>query len=476
VLPKHVPDQRRGDVALPLLSNQTSSLETETPSLDSRSVGRQPSLQIGKADAPVWDPTSNIDVVASRVNRKQQIREAVLRSFCDSTPQKSFRFPSLSNQEWNGLLNWLDVSGLALYFLDRMRELQLNNLLPANVLARLQQNMQDNQERTWSMIVESISIQREFQKEGLSYATLKGFSLSPHSVPRPELRHQFDLDFLVAQKSAASAREILERQGYRLYAMSGRSWEFKRNDAPRHIRDLYKNLPCQSVELHVEAEVPGCPSILERLEKREFHGIYMPVLSPVDLFIGQGLHAYKHVCSEFSRTSHLLEFRRHVLSRRGDDFFWAEVQSRVEENAQARVGLGIVTLLITNIMGDFAPEALTNWTVRRLPPAACLWVKLYGGRAVFGDTPGSKLYLLLQAALEPEGVRRKRSLRQALLPSRLPPPVVRGTHDETLRGRMSRYRLQIYFVQLRLRFHVVEGLRYFRESYRWRRYVSRVIG
>ena len=44
----------------------------------------------------------------------------------------------------------------------------------------------------------------------------------------------------------------------------------------------------------------------------------MPVLSPVDLFLGQGLHAYKHVCSEFSRVAHLLEFRRHVLARRDD--------------------------------------------------------------------------------------------------------------------------------------------------------------
>jgi hypothetical protein len=325
------------------------------------------------------------------------------------------------------------------------------------------------------MIVESIAIQQEFQKVNLSYATLKGFSLSPHSVPRPELRHQFDLDFLVAQKSTTGAREVLERRGYRLCAISGRSWEFKRDDAPGHIRDLYKNLPCRSVELHVEAEVPEYQSLLERVEMREFHGISTPVLSPADLFIGQGLHAYKHICSEFSRTSHLLEFRRHVLSRHGDDCFWKEVQSRLEENSQAYMGLGIATLLIASVMGDFAPEAFTNWTVHRLPKAARLWVDLYGGRIVFGDASGSKLYLLLQRELESEGVRQTRPLRQALLPSRLPPPVVRGVAGETLLVRMSRYRLQIYFVLLRLRFHIVEGLRYFCESYRWRKYMSRVI-
>jgi hypothetical protein len=415
-------------------------------------------------------------VASRRMKRKQSVREAVLLSLCDHPAEKELRIPKLSNIEWTRLLHWLDVSGLALYFLDRMMELQQSTQLPAKVLARLEQNLRDNQERTRGMIVESLAIQREFQKADFAYAVLKGFSLSPHSVPRPELRHQFDLDFLVAERNAAGAQKILERRGYRLCAVSGRSWEFKRGEAPGHIRDFYKNVPCRSVELHLDWAAPGYQSLLERVEMREFHGIYMPVLSPVDLFIGQALHAYKHVCSEFSRTSHLLEFRRHVMSRRGDDCFWKEVQSKAEGNAHAGVRLGIITLLITSIMGEFAPESFTDWTVGRLPATAHLWIDLYGRRVAFGDDPGSKLYLLLQNALEREGIQQKGSLRSALLPYRLPPPVVRGVAGEKMPERMRRYRLQIYFVGSRLRFHIVEGLRYVRESYRWRKYMNRVTG
>ncbi|HSY35879.1 MAG TPA: nucleotidyltransferase family protein [Acidobacteriaceae bacterium] len=469
------PDQRLGDDALPQLTNWRSSLEPEIRDTGLRSMARR-FRQTGRVVAPVWISKSNIHVASSPMKRKQLIRKSVLLSFCDQTTQKTFRPPNLSQEEWSGLLRWLDVSGLALYFLDRMMELQSSTLVPPQVLARLEQNLKDNQERTAGLIEESVAIQQDFQGANLCYAMLKGFSLSPHSVPRPELRHQFDLDFLVAEKSAAGARKVLEFHGYRLHAMSGRSWEFKRDDAPGNIRDLYKNVPCRSVELHLETETPGCQTLLERAERREFHGISMPVLSSVDLLIGQGLHAYKHICSEFSRTSHLLEFRRHVLSRCGDASFWKEVQSRVESSMEARVGLGVVTLLITSIMGEFAPEAFTNSTVGRLPSTVCLWVNLYGPRIVFGDASGSKLYLLLQRELENEGVRHRRTLRQALLPSRFPPPVVRGSAGETLRARMSRYRLQIYFVMSRLRFHVVEGLRYVQESYRWRRHVNRVIG
>jgi hypothetical protein len=425
--------------------------------------------------APILGLIRNTNIAKSSLSKEQLTREAVLLTFCDSVSEKCSRLQNLSQKEWIGLLHWLDISGLALYFLDRMTELQLCEMLPTRVLARLEENLRDNNERTRGMIAESVAIQQELQEANLSYATLKGFSLSPHSVPRPELRHQFDLDFLVAQKSAADARKILELRGYRLYAISGKSWEFKINETPNMtINDLYKNLPSRAVELHIEVEIPGQLSLLERLDKQDFEGISMPVLSPVDLFLGQGLHAYKHVCSEFSRTSHLLEFRRHVLSRRDDDAFWKELQSRAEGNSKATLGLGIVTLLITSVMGDFAPEAFTSWTVGRLPKPARLWVKLYGHRIAFENAPGSKLHLLLQRELESEDVSPKRSLRQALLPSHLPPPVVRSSANETLLVRISRYRLQVYFILLRLRFHVVEGLRYFRELYRWRQHMSRV--
>jgi hypothetical protein len=389
--------------------------------------------------------------------------------FCEPIPRQCFRLQDLSRREWRSLLHWLDISGLALYFLDRIVELKLTEWLPPGVLARLQQNLADNTQRTRGMIAESIAIQQRFQEASLSYANLKGVSLWPSSVPRAELRSQFDLDFLVAEESAPEARRILEQRGYRLYVVSGRSWEFKLNEKPGvSLKDLYKAQPSHAVELHVASRVSGHSSPLKRAEKRHLHGCIMPVLSPVDLFLGQGLHAYKHVCSEFSRVAHLLEFRRHVLSRRDDHAFWSELEKTAVGNPRACMGLGVVTLLIAHVMGDFAPEALTDWTVACLPRSARLWVERYGRRAVFGSIPGSKLYLLLQRELENAGVPAKRSLRQILFPVRLPPPVIRAFPNETFSVRLGRYRMQLHFILLRLRFHVVEGLRYAWESRRWR--------
>jgi hypothetical protein len=398
------------------------------------------------------------------------MRKAVLLSFCTPVPERCALLWQLSAKEWKRLLPWLDTSGLALYFLDRMTELGWSEMLPVEVISRLRQNLEDNRVRTDAMIEESAEIQRSFQGAGLSYAMLKGFSLWPHSVRTLELRSQLDLDFLVAEESAARARQILEVRGYRLHAISGRSWEFKTEHSAEHtLKDLYKATQSLSVELHIEAGGPGS-SLLQRTEKLNCHGVCMPVLDAVDLFLGQGLHLYKHLCGDFTRTAHLLEFRRHVLTRCDDDKFWRGLRARAEEDPKATVALGFVTALITHVMGDFAPQALTCWTVERLPQPVRLWIELYGDETALASFPGSKLYLLLQKEMQAVGVPAKRSLRQVLLPNRWPPTIALGTPGEGLAVRIGRYRGQLQFVLFRLRFHTCEGLRYLWESFRWRQH------
>jgi hypothetical protein len=341
------------------------------------------------------------------------------------------------------------------------------------VLSRLQQNLEDNTARTEAMIAESAILHHEFQKAGLSYVTMKGFSLWPISVPRLELRSQLDLDFLIANSSATQARNILEAMGYHLRAISGRSWEFKTNPVGvPSIKDLYKVKPHRTVELHLET--PGQPrdSPLFRAERRLFHGTCMPVLAPADLFLGQGMHLFKHICGSSFRTSHLIEFRRHVRVRHHDDRFWTELRLLAERTPRTPIGLGVVILLISHVLGDFAPRALTCWTVDCLPAAVRLWVELYGRKVVFYNFPGSKLYLLLQQELEKAGILARRSLEQELLPRRLPHVIAHRAPGETLRDSIWRYCKQLHYVWIRLRFHAVEGLRYLRESARWRKQIA----
>lgn len=462
----------RGDTPLPISSSCGLSSPAELPA--SSGLLRMPDHPepMSAAAPDSWPKNRNR---ARYLSRQQQIREAVLLTLRESLPGSLEPVLPFSPQEWRELLHWLDISGLALYFIDRLTELKQCASLPSSVLNRLQQNLVDNASRTSGMVTESIAIQVAFQDAGISYAMLKGISLFPFSVRRPELRHQFDLDYLISEASIDSGRKILEDRGYRLHAISGRSWEFRRNETPHvSMEDMYKDLPGRTVELHVETNAAGAKSRLERSVSRHLYGCRMPALSPVDLFLSQGMHAFKDVCSAFARTAHLLEFYRHVIARRSDDAFWRELKVHAGADEKAKIGLGIVTYLISTVMGNFAPTEFSAWTVDVLPPKVRLWVDVYGRRAIFGEFPGTKLHLLLQKELEAGGLPATRSIRKSLLPTRLPPLLVRGSAGESWHTRFCRYRLQLRYIVSRLRYHVVEGIRYAWESYRWRRRTEQV--
>jgi hypothetical protein len=406
------------------------------------------------------------------LSHDKRIREALLLTFCDPIPKECLRLWLLTRTEWEQALQWLDLSGLALYFLDRIEQGNFNGLVPEHVIHRLRGNLLDNTARTTALIADWTSIQRSFQNAGLSFATLKGFSLGAPSVPHLELRSQVDLDFLVAQASAPEARRILESRGFRLRAISGRSWEFAAHDSqPMSLRDLYKPIPHRFVELHIESAASPAP-LLERVEMRRLHGLCVPVLDPIDLFLGQGLHIFKHLSGEFTRVAHILEFRRHIMARSHDSAFWRRLRTRAEADPRHPIGLGVVVLLLTNLMGEFAPPALTSWTVDRLTPAVRLWVKTCAPDAIFADSPGTKLYLLLHQALASAGVPAARSTLQALLPRRLPPQSLTPAPREGTRADLRRRLHRLRIILIRARFHIVEGLHYLRASRRFRKTIA----
>ena len=406
---------------------------------------------------------------------QQRLREAVLLAFCDPMPSQSFTLLQLSPRQWQSLLRWLDISGLALYLYDRLAQFDLLEWLPPAVEARLRQNLADNTQRTHRMLAECIEIQERFREEGFGYALLKGFSLVPCSLPRPELRSQLDLDFLIAADAIGGARRILEDRGYVLHAISGRSWEFKTTHPHAgSLRDLYKDHPARSIELHVEAGPGEAGTRIANAEWRDVCGFRMSVLAPVPLFLGQAAHLYKHVSTGFFRCSHLLELYRHIVTKSEDVAFWSEVRKTVTANEHLALPLGVTTLLLTRTMGSFAPEALMEYA-GGLPAPVRLWTETIGPRCVYSSWPGTKLHLLLQRELSANNSAKQTSLRRALVPRRLPPAIAHAPADETLFARMRRSYRQVSYIFFRLRYHTVAGVHYAWELARWKRLKQRLV-
>ncbi len=389
-----------------------------------------------------------------------QIRRLVLQMCHEPESSAWSLLGELSAGEWQALLRWLDVSGMALYFFESICSSGLDWILPRTVFDRLSRSLAENKQRTSSMLADLAEIASRFSAEGLSFAVLKGITLWPHSFPEPWLRSQADLDFLIAARNVEQGRRVLERLGFHLHAISGRSWEFRAGKIhAATLENMYRVIPFRTVELHVETGCGPRGCLLTRTEPFRYKQLDVPTLPAAERLLGQGFHLYKHVCDEFFRVSHVLEFHRHMRARVSNADFWDELNRIACEGSTAPLRLGISTLLATRLFGPAAPESFQTLTVDRLPLAARLWVLRFGERAAFTDPPGSKLFLLLQAALQPATVPARRSARRVLLPAGLPsmgavPP------EETPMDRLRRFWLYLRFLRMRLQFHLVEGLRY----------------
>ena len=393
-------------------------------------------------------------------------RNAVLTSFSRPQHEVASDFAPFSKADWKSQSRWLDVSGLALYLLDRLTELHLEHLIPDDLRVKLHTNLADNRKRNAALLQEAVKINQSFQNEKILYANVKGITLVPDSVPDYGLRCQLDLDFVVVAEHADRARHVLETMGYELHCVAGHTLDFRTSTSEvAFIDDLYKVKPQKTVEIHL-APPDG---ILARSYPRMISGTPFFVFSPVDIFLAQAKHLFKHLSSAHTRVAWLLEARRHMLARQPDEAFWRDVADAIADDPKAAMALAFVTLLMEDVFEDAPTTYLTGLIEKTVPPPVRLWLQRYGCRCLLADIPGTKLYLLLLAVL-PSQFKASRSLRNThLLPLHRPPMITSGYAGEPIFSKLNRYRIQVGYIFFRTRFHCVAGAAYFFESYRFGR-------
>jgi hypothetical protein len=406
----------------------------------------------------------------------RQLAKAILSTLrSENVGESAQMLRRFTVRDWQRCYRWLDGSGLALYFFDKLESASMAHCLPEPVRRRLTENLDDNRAGSAELFCEFTRINYAFQNLSLPYATLKGFALTPDYCSHPSLRYQFDFDYLVRRSDACRFAEELSSLGYELVHIEENEWQFKAGtDRVPSIRELYKPKPQRAVELHfgVGHSRPADASdnnLLNRVRHQDLQGVAFPVLSPTDMFLTQAAHLFRHLGGEWTRISWLFEFRNFILAQQDNNSLWKEVHNRAETMEDSALAIGTATLLASMAFGNVAPPALSSWTIGALPHPVRLWIEHYGWDVLLAHYFGTKRYLFLQHELIPDESAWKQFLRAKMMPMHLP---VRSVvqHKDRAEGSHPNFSLpELRFLALRMRFHLIENLRYLAETRRWKK-------
>jgi hypothetical protein len=406
-----------------------------------------------------------------------QLAGAVIATFREAETESHFsRLSGFRYRSWVGIYSWLDASGLALYFLARVRSLRIEAAIPEQVLQRLEENTADNKRNTASIFHEFMAINCAFKDAGLSYANIKGFTLIPDSCSDIALRCQLDLDFLMSAKDAQRCESILVERGYSLIGTGQDVKEYKAgSDRLPSARDLYKVKPQRSVEIHfVNCDEFGSLSMSElpRLQSQMWNGSELPVFSDLDKFLGHARHLFKHLKGEFTRASWILEYANFISFHRENHTLWCEVKKYLTRDLRTKVAVGATTLLAEQTFGlASVPEPL-QWSTRELPPPVRLWVERYGNDVLMARYPGTKLYLLLLWAISKDEAEASKKLNVTVFPIHQPRKIIASNGRRNLVLRLNQYWNQFSYFCFRLEFHLRQGFFYRLEEVRWKRSIT----
>jgi hypothetical protein len=414
------------------------------------------------------------------------LAEAVVR--CLSLSREASEVDALrkfSTRDWERAYNWLDDSGLTLYLFQRLKTLNAAQVLPPAILARFEQNLVDNRRRLDRLAHEFASLNHEFERAGVEYAVVKGFSLEPTFCSDTNLRSQSDLDYLVTKQSLAAAQRVLDEAQYCLKENTDNEWVFWRppKKVPSRFDSPYSEETEALVELHLALweQKENCVPLAEpqfaigQTKLQRWRGLSFPVLTDENAFVRQVLHVFYHMLACWMKLSWLFEVGYFLQQQSSDRSLWQRIDVCVREIPYFSEYAAVVIGLAVRIFAAPVPDEALAW-MEDLRPAARLWLDRYGRSWAFvnhpfGETrpfPATKLALFLHEEFVPDPRIRSEVRRRRLIPWKRPTQVAFAVNDRPSSILQAGWR-QWEFVLRRPLFHAGTGLRYLWEIPGWRR-------
>ncbi len=412
---------------------------------------------------------------------KPKLAQAVVDSLSFSNEEFSrANFKQFSQHDWQRALHWLHDNGLALYFLQKLKNANAGSAIPLPVLVTLEESLAANRQRVSRMATQFEQLNRKFDEAGVVYAAVKGLTLVPEFCPEPCLRHQSDFDYLVDEESLPRACRVLEHAGYALRMHSAAGYVFRppSNGFVPTVHNQYSADAPYTVELHLSlwdsnaydiflAEPRFCAdrTINYQRGSSPFRG-----LREEDLFLFLVTHVFYHISNYWLRLSWLYEMAYFLSRRATDTLLWTRVEQCMGDDPVLHEIVALVTTLATHFFAAPMPPTID---ARPLRPSVRVWIQHYSrvwafGRnqpANFSFLPTAKLTLFLLQHYVPDATK---FIWSRLLPSTRLVTIAHTLRSDPARILDEQFRRRERIVR-RAIFHLTADLRYICERPRWGR-------
>ena len=382
--------------------------------------------------------------------------------------------------EWLDCLPWLRRSGLELLFWDHLQSSGHEQALPPRVRTCIERDASHNRQRLAAMEAEFLSLILLFHNLHLPHAVLKGFALVPDYCSSPELRNQYDFDFLIRADDLPSVGGALRDAGFvpkggnvanqpTIYHHAHRKPRLPATLDGIFSQDLHRPL-----ELHTRLWDSRAESIglqwsgdpLHRSRPQTLGGVCFPALAPEDALLFQVLHTFHHLLNNWCRLSLFHEIAVFLKRRSKDEPFWQAFRNLVQGQDRLCKCTGVIFLLAVRLFGARIPDAAKLLSIEALTPAMALWVERYGVRSAIQNFSEDKFSLFLHRMFISDGATWAEVRTRRLFPLHRPHMTVslegtRGWRRWAALGKQAAHSCR------RLFFHIKAGICYLLEIPFW---------
>jgi len=296
---------------------------------------------------------------------------SVVEAFRDQpSPDLAEQFTAFAEADWAEGLAWLYAQDMECYFLRRITDLGMDQMIPLSVRLRMKKRYAENEARIDRMFDAFVQVNDCLQDAGITFCNVQGFALVPAMRADPRLRSLPALRLLVLDTDIQLCRESLSTLGY-AGSEIGRHACGGDSDSTNHDRDSCKGSSAGQIQTRIdvvaataEGEGRAAYRMLTRRRPQMWNGCIFEAPTASDNLVAQALDIESQLAKGGVLLADLLEVAQCIRFWSCADEFWEEVVERSLEHPNHPGAVGAALMAASRVFGVDIPTPLRQYATQ----------------------------------------------------------------------------------------------------------------